>query len=251
MSLIVDDRVGSADLAEPLRRTGLPVKLARLEFGDVAFVGRGADRTTLDIGVELKTLGDLVGSLRSGRLAGHQLPGLRQTYDYAWVLVEGLWRHGAGGEIVWSRGGRRGWSPLPGGMTASELEKQLLTLELCGGLHVRHTTTRRDTLRVIGALYRWWVDTPLDHHTSHLALHEPPSLVPLSEFRQAVCRWPGIGRKTSLAVEQHFQGSIRAAACADIEEWAAITTLDERGHARRLGPKDAQKIVNFCNRRTS
>ena len=245
--VLVDDRIGSADLAAPLRLTGMPTTKVRLDFGDVAFAGKGPHETTLDIGIELKTLGDLVGSLRSGRLAGHQLPGLLKTYDYVWLLVEGLWRADTNGEIVQAHSRKRGWSRLHGSMTARELEKQVLTLELCGGLHVRYTNHRRDTVRFISTLYRWWTDTALDRHTSHLALHEPPTLVPLSNFRQAVCRWPGLGRKTSLAVETYFSGSLKRAVCAGVEEWAAITTLDEKGRARRLGLKEAQRIVNFCN----
>jgi hypothetical protein len=54
-----------------------------------------------------------------------------------------------------------------------------------------------------------------------------------------VCQWPGIGVKTSKMVEQKFK-TIRCAAAAPVEEWAAITTGD-----RKLGRKTAERVVKF------
>jgi hypothetical protein len=131
-------------------------------------------------------------------------------------------------------------------MNAGELEKQLLTLEMCGGVHVRHTNSQRDTVRFLGSLYRWFTDKAMDAHTSHLAVHNPPMLFAVSKFRQAVMRWPGIGMKASAAVEKHFGGSIVRAAGAPVDEWADLETTDDRGKTRRLGTAAAKKIVTFC-----
>src|ERR1035437_3942143 len=136
--ILVDRRVGSNDLLAPLKAAGFDAQLVELAFGDIAFEGKGLNGTPLNVGVELKRLGDLVSSLRTGRLAGHQLPGLLRTYDYAWLLVEGQWRANAAGQVTTQKRSRL-WTVIPGKMTASELDKQLLTLELCGGLHVAHT----------------------------------------------------------------------------------------------------------------
>lgn len=248
--LLVDRRVGSKELLAPLRHAGLEAELVELEFADVAFSGKGAAGVSLDIGVELKTLNDIVGSLRSGRLAGHQLPGLRSKFDHAWLCVEGLWRTNDAGMVVTYQGKSRGWVPLHGKMRASELEKQVLTLELCGGLHVRYTNSRADTVRFIHNLYRWFTDQRMDQHTSHLAVHQQPTLVPISEFRQAVCRFPGIGVKASKAVADHFGNSLRLAASAPLSEWAGIAVVDEAsGKSRRLGEKTAERIVRFCEGR--
>ncbi len=243
--ILVDRRVGSKELLQPLLAAGMMVTLTELEFGDVAFQGFGPKGTTLDIGVELKTIGDCVSSLTSGRLAGHQLPGLRAAYEHTWVLVEGNWRHDDHGQLVTYQGKRRGWKPIPGRMSATELEKQLLTLELCGGVHVRHTNSRSDTLRFLCSLYRWWTDKAVDAHTSHLAVHTPPALVAVSPFRQAVMRWPGLGLKASLAVERHFGASVIRAVTAEPGEWAEIETVDDRGKTRRLGMAVAMKLERF------
>lgn len=246
--LLVDRRVGSKELLQPLRQSGLDAELVELEFGDCAFSGRGAQGASVDIGVELKTLNDLVGSLRSGRLAGHQLPGLRAKFEHAWVVVEGQWRADEQGLVVTYQGQAHGWKPLPGKMRASEMEKHLLTLELCGGLHVRYTNSRADTVRFIANLFRWWSDQALDHHTSHLAVHDAPTLVPISEWRAAFTKFPAIGVKASKAVADHFHNSLRLAARAPVSEWAGIAVVDESaGTSRRLGDKVAQRIDRFLD----
>lgn len=246
--ILVDRRVGSKDFLPLFRKAGLTAELVELEFGDFAFSGRGAKGASLDIAVELKTLNDLVGSLRSGRLAGHQLPGLRAQYDHAWLVVEGNWRADEHGLVTTYQGPRRGWSPLPGKMRASEMEKQILTLELCGGLHVRYTNSRSDTVRFVSNLYRWWTDQALDHHTSHLAVHDQPTLVPISEWRAAFTKFPGVGIKASKAVAEHFGNSVRVAARAPVSEWADIRVVDEsKRTSRRLGEAVAERIDRFLD----
>ena len=252
--ILIDDRIGSVDLAEPLQKMGLPIEVCRLEFGDIAFEGKGNGQQILEIGIELKKLSDLVGSLRSGRLSGHQLPGLlgpKGTFDYAWLVVEGEWRIDTAGRVIikkWNRRKRKfEWVPLPGNMLASEMMKQVLTLELCGGFHVRYTNTRRDTVQFLAALYRWWTSKPLDRHTSHLMVHTPASFLPVSDFRATVQRFPGIGPRASLAVERHFQGGLRRAVCASTSEWAEIQILDGKGKPRRIGMKVAKQIYDFVN----
>lgn len=244
--VLVDRRIGSNDLLAPLRDHGLNAELVELDFADVAFTGRGAKGTSVDIGVELKNVNDLIQSLRTGRLAGHQLPGLRAHYEHAWLFVEGYWKSDEHGLVTTYQGKQRGWHTTPGKMSASEMEKHVLTLELCGGLHVRYTNSRLDTLRALVNLYHWWTDRALDHHTSHLVVHDPPTLVPISEYRQAFTKLPGIGVKASSAVAGHFRNSLRLAAGASVSEWAGIAVVDETtGKSRRLGEKVAERVVRF------
>ena len=244
--LLIDSRVGSKDLVEPLKNLGLPVLLTELESADIAFEGRGPQETSLLIGIELKRLDgkstDLIQSLRSGRLSGEQLPkmlGPHGQYEYGWLLVEGEWRTDKQGQLTVYKGPKIGWVRPPGKMSTSELEKKILTLELCGGLHVHHARSRAETLKFLANLYRWFTDRDFDQHTSHLMVHTPQATLQISDFRKAVCQWPGIGVKTSKAVEQRFH-TIRCAAAAPVEEWAAITTGD-----RKLGHKTAARVVKF------
>ena len=240
MTIFVDYRRGSAELVTPLTRLGLPAEKTTLEFGDLAWQGRGNQGAEVDIGVEFKKLPELAQSLRSGRLAGHQLLGLRQAYTHCWLVIEGLWKQDAVGTVmVKSRYGR--WKPMQPRMTATELEKQLLTLQLRGGISVRWVSRRSDTLRFLTALYRWWTDVNLDQHTSHLAIYHPAPLMPISKFRKIISSIDDVGFKVSLAAEHQFK-TVRRAINASPAEWAALTTTDNHGKARRLGERVAANI---------
>ncbi len=236
--LFVDTRIGSKHLIPSLTRAALPVSGVTLPFGDVAFVGRGPGGTSLNIGLELKTLPDLVNSLRTDRLSGHQLPGLLEAYDHCWLVVEGTYTCSRAGQVTLRKGQ---WSvPVHGHMPLSELDKRLLTLDLQAGLHIWHTISRSDTVRFVTTLYRWWTDVNQDQHRSHIAVHQPASLVPLSDFRRVVTQFPRIGIRTSLAVERHFGGDLIRAANAPVAEWAAVQT-----GSKRLGTSSAEAIVRF------
>src|SRR5258708_9100747 len=211
--LLVDNRAGSKELIKPLTKAlgSLNVEATILPFGDVAFVGKGLEGAPIDIGLEFKSLSDILACCRDGRFAGHKMPGMRRTYAYSWLLIEGLWRT-ENGLITTYQGPKRGWRAHPSRMKGSEFEKHLLTFELCGGMHVHLSNTRSDTLNFILNLYRWWTDSALDAHTSHLAVHTPATLGEVSPFRRAVMAWPGLGQKVSKSVEEEFSGQIRAAA---------------------------------------
>ena len=244
--ILVDTRAGSQDLIKPLQNLGLPVEETMLEFGDVAFSGRGLGGEPLLIGVEHKKVPDLVQSLNSDRLSGHQLPGMVTFYDRAWLVVEGAWgQDGIGRTTMFQSKGKR--RPLRGAPQAVELEKRLLTLETRGGIRVRHCPTRKDTLRFLIALYRFWTDKDLDEHRSHLALHAPDLdrtlCIPVSDFRRIAAQIPGVGYLTSAAVEREFQGSFRRMMLATEKQWSEIQIVSDSGKSKRLGTARAKKIM--------
>jgi ERCC4-type nuclease len=235
--ILVDHAVGSVELIEPLCRMGLPAEKIVQPFGDVAFEGKGAGGKSVMVGIELKTVGDLISSLRSNRI-NDQLQGLIQTYDHRWLVIEGEWRVDKMG-LVMTQGHRGTWKPTHGRMTVGELENRITTLEMMGGLHVRRTFTRRDTIHLLAGLYRWWTDRALDAHTSHLAVYQPSMIVPVSQFRATVMTLPGIGRKTSKAVEQHFK-TLRNAFTASARDWT---------HVDGIGLKTASTVVRVIDGR--
>jgi ERCC4-type nuclease len=250
--LLVDDRAGSNTLIEPLLKLGLPVESTRLDFGDLCFVGRGEKGVPVLVGVEHKKIPDLIQSLNDARLTGHQLPGMITAYDRAWLIIEGDWKHDVEGRVTMfrTRGARR---PVKGAPPAFELEKRLLTLEVRGGLKVRMCPDRRDTLRFIYALYRFWTDRDLDGHRSHLAIHAPDLdqniLVPASDFRRIIAQIPAIGFRTSKAIEAAVwdetkgEGSFRRLMMMSETVLAELVTLDDHGKARRIGNARAQTIL--------
>lgn len=247
--IFVDERGGSCELVDPLRRMGLPVEsVPRLTSGDLCFEGRGEKGIPTQIGIEFKKLEELVGALRTERLQGYQMVEMRQTFDHSYLLYEG--------EIHYSRSGmlqrkvkkafRTEYADIPGRMTIGELLKRINVLHLCGGLNPIHTDTRADTCQQVAALYHAWTDTDLDKHKSHLAVYVAPQLAMVSDVRRTYCTLPHIGRRASLAVEQHFVDGPTAAFEASIEQWAGIQITDDKGNKRRLGIKAATDIVNYC-----
>jgi ERCC4-type nuclease len=245
--IFVDPRAGSNELTKPLGDAGLPVEEATLEYGDLSFIGRGEKGAPVAIGIEHKKVSDLVQSLGNGRLQGHQLPGMLEHYDRCWLIVEGDWTSNAGGQttVFAGRGVRR---PLRGAPLAVELDKWLLGLEVRGGIHIVRCPTRKDTVRFILALYRWWTDKDLDDHKSHIAIHAPDLDTALREKKSdqfiALAQWPGIGYKTAGAVEAACGGNIRQLMMWPESKWAELTTEHE-GKTRRLGNARAKRVMNF------
>lgn len=247
--LLIDYREGSAALVAPLSAMGLPVEETTLEFGDIAFTGRGERGKPLEIGIEFKTLSEFVGSLRTERLTGHQLPGMRAAYDVSYLLVEGEVLFDTTGRLLQkAKWGKRCTKPLPGGMGVSEYYKRVIGLHLRGGLNYVNTHSRPETLKFIEALYRTWTDKDFDEHDSHLGIYLAPTVVPLSDERQALCRYPGVGTQVSKAALERFK-TVRRAANGTVAEWAELQTVDRAGKSRRFGEKSAQKVVDFLEGR--
>ncbi len=241
--IAVDSRAGSCELAEPLRAAGLPVESTRLEFGDLFWVGRGEQGAPLAVGVEHKKLPDLVNSLNTDRLAGHQLTGMLRTYDRSYLVIEGQWEADADGRVVVPSRVRGRWQPLKGAMLASALEQRVLTLAHRGGLQVRWTRDQAETVRFLSALYRFWVDRDLNKHSSHLAIHSPDLdralLTPVSDARRVYAAFPYIGYTRSGAVERHFS-TVWDAVNASEKDWM---------HVDGIGKQLATKVVGFVRGR--
>lgn len=243
--IFVDYRAGSKELIDPLRTLGIEVEKTTLAFGDLMFTGRGLKGAAVDIGIEFKKLTELVESLRTERLQGYQMKGMRLQYDYSYLLIEGELLYDHTGALQKRKGRKK--VTLPGQMTAQELLKRKNVLHLCGGLNPIVAVNREDTLQEILALYRTWTDCDLDRHKSHIAMYEAPPLTPISDFRRTVRTFPHIGMKGSLAVEKYFGGNLKRAVMAPPNIWASLETVDERGKKRRIGTANAERIVKFCN----
>jgi hypothetical protein len=239
--VFVDSRAGSHELVKPLRALGLPVTEQILTSGDVMFEGKGEQGKLVTIGIEYKKLGELVGSLRSERLQGHQLLKMQREFDFIYLLIEGTIAYEPPNGMLLDLRRRKSPRVLPGRMSLSELFKRLHTLQLRGGLTPLWATGISCSCLQIETLYRVWTDRNLDAHTSHIAIYRPPPLVPISEFRVFIQSIDGIGFDTSKAAEAHFQGNVRAAVNASAAEWLQI---------KGIGPKLAQHIQDVFEGRT-
>ena len=226
------------------------MRLTRLEFGDMAFMGRGPCDMPVMIGVERKALSDLANSMVSGRFSGHQLPGLQNSYSSVYLIVEGLWRPNSNDGILEEY--RRGeWRALEYGnrrFMAKEIYGFLNSLSLRVGVNVWRTGTKQETVAVVMALRHWWVDKKWEDHKSHAGLHvgrwgmeegeggvefelgvSKPSLA-----RRVAKELPGIGWKRSRYVAKGFGDSTWEMIMAGEEEW---------GRIKGIGKKVAERVV--------
>lgn len=151
----------------PFHNLGVPITVTELEFGDAMWVGKGPGGKEVIVGVERKRIGDLVNSMRSQRLSGHQLRGLNQSYDVVYLVVEGVWRPGSGGEIETYAGKTKGWVPLYADVDRNAVKyKQVVSYLNSLSLMARtmsgepwrvvHTSYPTDTASLYATYYEWW-----------------------------------------------------------------------------------------------
>lgn len=233
--ILLDSRVGSIELKAPLLRLGLPVEVTSLEFGDACFEGNGP-QGSLAVGIERKTLGDMLHCIEDKRFAGHQLPGMRGLYDLSILLVEGHWRpYDPDGFLMESHNGVTwGYSRSAGQRTTySKLFRYLLSVQMSGA----YVCCPRTLFESAYQIHEWyhhlrkrWADhgALLEMHAITLpSLRERPSLV-----RRWAKELDGIGVKLSDAAARTFK-TPRALADADESEWLKVPGV---------GVKTAQSI---------
>ncbi len=223
--IFVDNREGSKELFDLLHEA----LLVRLEYGDCAFEGNGPNGT-IKIGVERKAINDLIQSINSGRLSGHQLPGLLETYYKVYLIVEGMWRaNRKDGTVEVFRYGK--FKPLGSSrFTSKRIWGYLTALNASTGVTVFITVDMAETVLVIEELEHWW-NQPWNLHRSHVMINrlDPPSpyLKPgkPSQFRRVVSQIDGIGFEKLLEVEKKFHGSMQQMYKASVDEWMKKGTI--------------------------
>ena len=177
----VDRRTGSVELV-PFFTKGMTV-VEELEFGDMAFWGRGEMGCPVGVGVERKTIKDLLNSMVSGRFVDHQLKGLVQSYDQVWLVVEGKWRSEPETGILqdWGMDGdaktsnkfvmkrKPGWRTLrvgKKGWAASMVERWLFGLQTRTQVKVVMTEDMKGTARWVEKTAMGWWNVPWEQHGS-------------------------------------------------------------------------------------
>ena len=205
-----------------LRAMGVPARLGKLQFGDVAFGGSGPE-SEVKIGIELKTVTGLLGDMITGRFVA-QAGGMQRAYRYRYLLVEGAARGSlSDGMLEVPRGGNVWWSPSPRMMYVDFL-RILDDIRLRAGFHVLRSFGRMDTLHHIAAEYRGWAK-PWDSHKALKHFNEAQPGVVLLHPPTLVRLWardlPGVGWEKSAAVEKAFHTPL-ALALARESQWREV-----------------------------
>lgn len=245
----IDDRIGSAEMAPLLRQLGVEVELTRMAFGDVAFMGWAQNGTPVSVGLELKKLDDVIACIESGRFAGHQLPGLIQSYDHIWLLVCGSWYgRRADGVLLTKRINHRGqeyWVEAGGGRRrwmARDLESWLISMEILGGIRVHRVEDWQEGAQWIKTVANWF---SRDDHKSHKVLFQGKHLYPDQALlakptlaRRIAAELPLVAEKRSADVARTFHSPtiaeyLHRIADADPKEWRRVPGIGP-GIAKRI-----------------
>ncbi len=234
--ILVDDRAGSKELIKYF--TNVEAHLVRQPYGDVAFLGEGPKGELIPIGIEVKTVADVLSCIMDGRFAGHQLPGLIRHYSVIYLIVYGEVRMDQHGILCVPRKG--GLKPVYKGSRAfmwRDFHSWLFTMEMLGGVKVRMVKTKRETGLLCLALYKWWTSKGWEEHQAHLAFdtsHSPALLPEYNLVTRVAKELEGIGWKKAQLVGGKFK-SVLEMVMAEGVEWEEIEGIGGKIAVRAVG----------------
>lgn len=267
-AILIDDRAGSRNLMSypPFDKCAT---LCRLDSADFAFVGNGPDGKVM-VGVELKSITDLLGSTDNGRVQATQLPAMLDEYDDVWLLYYGAYRPSPDSHClqVWLKGQWRnyyiGTRPVPYGY----LEAFLIGLQAIG-INVKYVPDEGQAAAWLAELVRWRTKSWGAHKSLRTFDRSRKitdgrqrknkdgnraSLMPTvddhtllkAKFAAAL---PTLGYERGIAAARHFK-SVFDMVIADEDDWAEVTTTSRKtGRKMRIGPSAAKEIVKAIHTR--
>lgn len=228
-SVVVDDREPDW-IAKQLESLGLTVGRTRLDAGDYAFYPHG-----LRVGIERKTMSNLLGSLSSHQLVG-QAHKMVTAYDISVLQRVGSWRRGIRGSVEYvdprdPRADDSGWVRTE--WAWSSFNGMMRDLSLMG-IHIWDCPVQggeaEDIASIVASLSQ-------EEHRWLRSRQRPAVLTNDTQHRNvvwALCAFDGIGPETAtnLLRGRSFASVIRAA------EIAPLTLTEVKG----FGKKRAERL---------
>jgi len=209
-----------------------------MEFGDVSFLGNGP-MGMVSVGIEYKRIGDAITCMTGGRFTGHQLPGMLQSYQQCWLLVEGMVRCGNGNGsdgVLQVHAWPEGWKDYRQGhrfIMWRDYQHWLMSLAQMTNLRIAHTASIKESAAWIAALYSWWQREWASHRSVGSVYVTPVAtegvggaLSTVTGHAPSLSRlWamqlPGIGADRSKTVAMGFPTALELAT-ADEDRWQMI-----------------------------
>ena len=232
--ITLDDRIGSAELARPLKKLGCQVKVARMEFADAAFYGNGPNGTQLHVGIERKKVAELVNCMTDTRFTGHQIPGLLRTYQDRYLLIEGRYWPDPRTGLLMVNGREAGFGLRR--FMYRDFEHFIMSVRRKARLEIVTTGSEKDTAWWLHTAYTWYTDKTWEQHKSVYAIDDvKPETAILDErtlLRRLAAQLPNIGWTRSKAVEQHF-ASVHQMFNARVTDWTECKGIG-KGIARNV-----------------
>ena len=218
------------DLSEALTRLRVPHTSSTLTYGDVSFIGEGPGGP-VSIGIEIKRAEDFVSSMLSGRLLTHQIPGLIETYEAAWVIIEGASRPSPRtGRLELLKG--NGWKPFDYPRRPifwKDVELFVTKIEYQAKIPVRRTRSLQETALVLKVLQDYCTK-PWDDHSPIVRVNpQGPAVLgfdhPTQQLLYDIARQlPGCGHDKSRKAALAFP-SVQEMINAEIDTWQAALEL--------------------------
>lgn len=240
--LLLDERIGSRELLPYIKRiTKVPVELTHLSYGDACWEGN-LDKGRALIGVERKTLHDMLNCIDDSRYAAHQLPGMRKMYAKSILILEGCWKpHDPDGYLMESFNGGGNWGyckyrSRP--VLYSKLHNYLLSASL-SGVTVTYSRDMFQTAYNICEMYQYF-DKKWSDHKSMLEtqkLNIPQAIGKPSLVRKWAAEIDGVGVEYSQQAEQLFKTPIKLATSQEMD-WMRMD---------RMSAKRAVRIIKDIN----
>jgi ERCC4-type nuclease len=235
MIVIANDN-GSRELAPYFTRRGIEVVVDEMEFSDFAFEGHTVQGTTGSIGVERKTIPDLINCMHDGRFADHQLKGMLSTFEECYLLVEGVYNEASDGTVTYWSNGRERYTKV----TYKQLDKFLLTVTRQAGFRILKSCGKDQTATIVGNLYEH-CQKPIDDHQSLNRFRTDASIMETLTTKHSLVRrcskeFPGIGWTKSLVFDRAFP-SLFHLVNSSVGDMAEL-----KWQGKRIGEKLATRI---------
>lgn len=230
--ILLDSRSGRIDRGRDsqremltyIQRAGVKAEISSLEFGDAAFEGNGPNGKIM-IGVERKTMGDMLNCIDDARYSAHQRPGMMQMYQKSILIIEGVWKPDIDTGYLLECVASLTWRPFkPRGRMVmySKLFRYLLTVQF-SGVTVIWARDIEQTAYNICEIY-YWFNKKWEEHTSLQELQKL-NLPAINGKPSLVQRWAGeiegIGVKHSQEALKLFKTPYDLAR-SDETEWITI-----------------------------
>lgn len=207
-----------------IHRAGVKAELTSLEFGDACFEGNGPNGKMV-IGVERKTVGDMLNCIDDARYSAHQRPGMLAMYQKSVLMIEGVWKPDIQSGYLLELVNTLTWRPYRQRslmVRYNKLFRYLLSVQF-SGVTVIWSRDMEQTAYNICEIYHWF-QKPWDHHTSLLEMQKL-NIPALNGRPTLVQRWAaeldGVGVKHSTAAMKIFKTPYDLAR-SDETEWLTI-----------------------------
>lgn len=222
MRVLVDDRIGSAEFKKGLTRL-LPdamVTVKRLPCADFQFTGNGP-AGPVTVGVERKTVSEMVGTASRKRFTSGQLPKMLKAYGPdTWLLIEGHCEADRWDGLLTAGKYETGFGP-GSRMLYDHWIMRRATLLRKSRVMVVCTRNKTETARAVVALYRWYQKPWKAHKSAYAVEEQTVDSVIFTERtwrRQVLAQFPGVGWERSKKAARHF-GSVHEAVMAGPLQW--------------------------------